>query len=218
MRSCKHCGAPDTRGGAKGMCKRCYHRAWEAEARSRRWSRVADACIACGRSDSRHARGGLCNRCWQSEWRRGPDGPRLMRMYQQRYAQTPEGKRVRADYAARETTRWRKWLDNLRRREEREGVWVPLPDGYVDAVKEVFEGRCARCGTTERLELDHHLPLEAGHRLLGNAVLLCRNCNARKHTRFPKRFYDPWTLLRVEIGLRETRDWLAANAEVSEAC
>jgi hypothetical protein len=121
------------------------------------------------------------------------------------YNATSHGKATRRDYASRPTTERRKWLDNLRRREEREGVWVPLPANYESLVLEIFEHRCARCDATAGLELDHHKPLQDGFPLYGNSVPLFRSCNAKKHARKPERFYEGSALARIEERLSELR-------------
>lgn len=43
------------------------------------------------------------------------------------------------------------------------------------------QGRCAHCGTTERIERDHIIPLaKGGTDAIENIQPLCRTCNARK--------------------------------------
>lgn len=100
----------------------------------------------------------------------------------------------------------------------REGVWIALPDGYVEKTLDIFERRCAKCGAAGDLELDHHRPLEDGYPLYGNSVPLCRSCNARKHTRKPERFYDRWTLVAIATRLWELREWLAELTPEATAC
>jgi hypothetical protein len=150
----------------------------------------------------------LCLTCWTRHWRQHPDVRERERGKYRAYNRSEHGRLARRHYNALRATQLRKWLDNLRRREEREGIWHPLPSGYYEKVFEVFESRCARCHTAEKLELDHHMPLEAGYPMLGNAVVLCRSCNGRKHCRFPVRFYDRWTLVAIEVRLWELREWL----------
>lgn len=100
----------------------------------------------------------------------------------------------------------------------RDGVWIALPDGYVEKTLDIFERRCAKCGAAGDLELDHHRPLEDGYPLYGNSVPLCRSCNARKHTRKPERFYDRWTLVAIATRLWELREWLAELTPEATAC
>jgi 5-methylcytosine-specific restriction endonuclease McrA len=215
---CRACGTSAGSHGGRGLCRRCYRRAWAGAAATRRWSKGADTCSSCGRSDSPHAAHGICSRCWQRGWRAIPENAARGARALERYNASDHGRAVRRNYAALEDTRRRKWLDNLRRREMREGVWTPLPDGYVEKALEIFEHRCARCGAAGDLELDHHRPMEAGHSLYGNSVPLCRSCNARKHTRHPERFYDRWTLAAIAARLWELREWLASLAPEAAPC
>jgi len=197
----------------RGMCRRCYRQWWASQSTSRPWSKHHERCVHCDQNDSRHAADGICNRCWQRERSWTNDAKARMRAYQQRYYATEHGQEVRKLYAARDDVRERKWLDNIRRREARVGILTPLPSGYVERAFEVFEERCVRCGTTERLELDHHRPLRDGHALVGNSVLLCRSCNARKHGRQPEAFYDGWTLAIIAMRLWELREWLREQSQ-----
>ena len=215
---CSACGTTEIPHGGRGLCRRCYRRAWAEEATTRPWSKQFDACTKCGRSDSRHAADGICNRCWQRDWHATSIGVARSRRYQSTYHATERGQEVHQRYVALEETRRRRWLYNLRRRELREGVWLPLPDGYVEKTLDLFVHRCANCGAVGDLELDHHRPLEGGHALLGNSVPLCRSCNARKHTRPPERFYDRWTLITITMRLWELREWLADLTPMVTAC
>ena len=66
----------------------------------------------------------------------------------------------------------------------------------------LFDHKCANCGSTEDLCIDHHKPLSKGNALTRqNAVLLCRTCNCSKHDRIPEDFYDKETLLMIEKKL-----------------
>ena len=54
-----------------------------------------------------------------------------------------------------------------------ESDWRQYRDGY---------GKCLRCGSIERLTMDHVVPIVVGgHHSLWNVQPLCRTCNARKH-------------------------------------
>ncbi len=92
---------------------------------------------------------------------------------------------------------WREW---------KFGVRVDLPVEFELVVLEVFGSRCAACGSTERLGLDHHRPLREGYSLLHNAVPLCVKCNRRKGNKAPRTFYDGWKLAEVVVGLYEVRE------------
>jgi 5-methylcytosine-specific restriction endonuclease McrA len=51
------------------------------------------------------------------------------------------------------------------------------------------EGHCAYCGSTERIEADHRIPLyRGGSNKIGNILPACRHCNRRKHRRTEEEF------------------------------
>jgi len=50
-------------------------------------------------------------------------------------------------------------------------------------------GRCAYCGSMERIEADHRIPLDrGGSNEIGNILPACRHCNRRKHRRTEEEF------------------------------
>lgn len=50
-------------------------------------------------------------------------------------------------------------------------------------------GRCAYCGSNERIEADHRTPLcRGGSNLIANVLPACRHCNRRKHRRTEEEF------------------------------
>ena len=50
-------------------------------------------------------------------------------------------------------------------------------------------GRCAYCGSTERIEADHRIPLHrGGSNAIHNILPACRHCNRRKHRRTEEEF------------------------------
>lgn len=55
-----------------------------------------------------------------------------------------------------------------------------------------FNHKCAQCSATERLEIDHIIPLAVGGRDdEDNLQVLCKTCNLRKGRRFPyMRYFD----------------------------
>lgn len=81
-----------------------------------------------------------------------------------------------------------------------------VPDYSVIAYRvtwKLFDERCAACAATEDLTIDHHWPASAGSPIEpGNAVLLCRACNASKGARTPEEFYSAEQLARLERILR----------------
>jgi 5-methylcytosine-specific restriction endonuclease McrA len=67
----------------------------------------------------------------------------------------------------------------------------------------LFNGRCAFCHSPDDLTIDHHYPAAAGSPIEpGNAVLLCRACNASKGRRLPEEFYGPEQLAQIERTLQ----------------
>jgi hypothetical protein len=58
---------------------------------------------------------------------------------------------------------------------------LAIPQDVKDAVWRRDEGRCARCGSRERLEFDHIIPVSrGGSNTARNIELLCERCNREK--------------------------------------
>ncbi len=56
-----------------------------------------------------------------------------------------------------------------------------ISDGLRLQVLEKYDYRCAKCGSTTNLELDHKIPISRGGATsLRNLQVLCRRCNRRK--------------------------------------
>jgi 5-methylcytosine-specific restriction endonuclease McrA len=52
-----------------------------------------------------------------------------------------------------------------------------------------YDGRCAYCGSTDRIEADHRVPLcRGGSNEISNILPACRSCNRRKHRRTEEEF------------------------------
>jgi 5-methylcytosine-specific restriction endonuclease McrA len=50
-------------------------------------------------------------------------------------------------------------------------------------------GRCAYCGSADRIEADHRIPLcRGGSNVISNILPACRHCNRRKHRRTEEEF------------------------------
>ena len=59
---------------------------------------------------------------------------------------------------------------------------------WVELLAE-HEGHCAYCGSTERIEADHRIPLyRGGSNEISNILPACRHCNRRKHRRTEDEF------------------------------
>jgi 5-methylcytosine-specific restriction endonuclease McrA len=62
------------------------------------------------------------------------------------------------------------------------------------------DGRCAYCGSTERIEADHRIPLcRGGSNEISNILPACRQCNRRKHRKTEEEFR---TLLKRQTTVR----------------
>jgi HNH endonuclease len=58
---------------------------------------------------------------------------------------------------------------------------LPIPDEVRVLVWRRDEGKCVRCGSSERLEFDHIIPVEkGGSSTARNIQLLCETCNRQK--------------------------------------
>ena len=53
-----------------------------------------------------------------------------------------------------------------------------------DAVWRRDEGKCCKCGSNEKLEFDHIIPVvKGGSSTERNIELLCEECNRKKHSK-----------------------------------
>lgn len=53
-------------------------------------------------------------------------------------------------------------------------------------IRRLYHSACIYCGATERITLDHLIPLSrGGDHTIGNLAPACRSCNARKGTKLP---------------------------------
>ena len=66
-----------------------------------------------------------------------------------------------------------------------------LTANEIYAIRCVFENKCIKCGSSNKICLDHHRPLSRGFSLtIDNAVLLCKKCNSSKGAKMPEDFYS----------------------------
>lgn len=82
-----------------------------------------------------------------------------------------------------------KILDNNRRE-----LKLNINENYnrfdINYTFNLFDHKCFNCDTKDGLEIDHHKPLSKGFGLTRtNAVVLCRQCNAKKNNKDPQNFY-----------------------------
>lgn len=75
---------------------------------------------------------------------------------------------------------------------------------------QLFNDECFRCGSTNRLQIDHHMPQARGGKTEpGNLVLLCWRCNNQKSNIEPDVFYGERHLARLAPLLQKQSDVLA---------
>jgi hypothetical protein len=68
----------------------------------------------------------------------------------------------------------------------------------------LFDDRCAKCRRRASLDLDHHVPMTLGGRLVpGNLGVLCRSCNNAKSDVAPRDFYSDEKLSWIEAMLAQ---------------
>ena len=52
-------------------------------------------------------------------------------------------------------------------------------------IKKLYQSECFYCGSNERIQLDHVVPIsKGGQHSIGNLVPACQKCNASKHNKF----------------------------------
>lgn len=81
---------------------------------------------------------------------------------------------------------------------------------FVQKFFRLFDNRCFRCGSPDRLAMDHHLPTaRGGHFVPGNLVPLCIGCNTRKSDHPPEVFYSAEELAQLQPLLAAQIDLFA---------
>ena len=99
------------------------------------------------------------------------------------------------------------------RRARKQAVHENFSTEMAQFVRGFWCSQCAVCGATEKLCIDHWLPLSLGHALtVENAVLLCSACNSRKGARLPKAVYAATFVATVAQCLREQAEQWAVVA------
>jgi len=98
-----------------------------------------------------------------------------------------------------------------KRRAQKKAVYEVFTTAMERFVFQFWNHRCAVCGGTKTLCIDHWRPLSSGYGLtMTNAVLLCCSCNSKKHAKRPKQCYTPQFVAVVEQRLCEQEQrWLA---------
>lgn len=66
------------------------------------------------------------------------------------------------------------------------------------SILKLFDGKCAKCGASDNIHMDHVVPLaKGGSHSVDNVQPLCATCNLRKHTKiedYRGKFYRPLAL------------------------
>ena len=145
------------------------------------------------------------------------------------------------NYKLKNPNYWREWNpkyystnENKLKRLNRQRLWIDLNRDHVsqyvrmrrdlvsildcnytiddyEYTKKIFNGKCFRCGSIEKLCVDHHMPLSKGFGLSrSNAVILCKSCNSCKKNKHPLEFYTEDEILRlsnigIETPIRELK-------------
>lgn len=98
------------------------------------------------------------------------------------------------------------------RRHDTEGA--DLTTKQWEAMLQAANGICSYCGTEQRLQLDHVLPLSRGGRhTLTNVVPACADCNMVKNSKTVAEWLDPTARATFQIRharlVEEVRTWPA---------
>lgn len=99
-----------------------------------------------------------------------------------------------------------------------------------EAIHQRDRGRCVRCGSTNKLQIDHIIPVsKGGSNDLGNLQLMCSPCNVRKWNHLPgdspekvvrewcEKVFGP-SACNERLGIRHTRQLVRAlriHAEIA---
>jgi 5-methylcytosine-specific restriction endonuclease McrA len=76
----------------------------------------------------------------------------------------------------------------------------------------IFGRMCFKCGSTEKLGIDHFYCLNEGHPLtITNAVPLCSRCNSTKETDNPEDFYTKREIRRIHRKFKEAERLKQSN-------
>lgn len=91
-------------------------------------------------------------------------------------------KRLRAFFAI-DNQQYQQWIKNGQKTKSGERERKPIPKNVKMYVWQRDQGRCVECGSNERLEYDHIIPIsKGGSNTERNIQLLCEHCNRSKGT------------------------------------
>lgn len=119
--------------------------------------------------------------------------------------------RARNIEAMREKSRayWRNNPEARRANRRNRRARLRAAGGHVSAAEwqsilDRFNGKCAKCGASENIHMDHVVPLAKGGRhSIDNVQPLCQTCNLRKHTKtedYRGKMYRPLELSLDDQG------------------
>lgn len=84
---------------------------------------------------------------------------------------------------------------------------------WKESIKNQWDNRCAYCGSTERLSLDHIIPqCKGGSNQVNNVLCACTKCNADKG-------HEDWIIWYIqqpfftEERRRRIEDWMSGEEE-----
>ena len=93
------------------------------------------------------------------------------------------------------------YLDR-KRRALKHKVMEHYTDQDEQYTRNLFNNKCAICGSNNALTIDHWRPLSGGYPLTRkNAVLMCRTCNSIKHDNMPADIYEKCLIESIESKL-----------------
>jgi len=133
---------------------------------------------------------------YQEAYKQTPEYKASQKVYQQSpekkaYDQSPERKAFKKAYQQSPKGKSAGRKANRKRRALKAQVKEEFTAEQETFVREAFNHCCFNCKSTQRLEIDHNLPLSKGHALtISNAVLLCKHCNTSKNNNSPSSFYS----------------------------
>ena len=98
--------------------------------------------------------------------------------YQKWYLQTKHGKGIFAK-------------GQRKRRAHQKNINEIYSEEMAVATYLAFDNACFNCNKTKDLCIDHFCPLSLGFPLsLYNSIILCRQCNSKKHNKMPEEFFS----------------------------
>jgi 5-methylcytosine-specific restriction endonuclease McrA len=193
--TCERCAKPLAQTGSlRRYCSsRCKYAAYRDRRRTgMNCERVAE-CIVCGSSfPTRQAFRMFCSRRCKSRsdqrrWRQDPARVR---------ARVHAWYRLNADRAKQRAKLWNHANREAKYRQRQTHQQLlasagPLPIRVWSDILQNYEHRCAYCGASGPLTIDHRVPLSRGGRNSSDNIKpACRSCNSKKATRSEDEFLE----------------------------